>query len=286
MLDAATGQIIWSAAVGPGSTQGGIQWGTATDGRRIFFTESDADGVQYPLPNGQQITYSSYGALDVATGRVLWQVPEPHGGRSIGPVTYANGVVYAGAMNNWMYALDAGSGAELWQYQGAGSSNAGPAVVGGRLYWGNGYSRGGTASTRFYAFALPGGSASSSPSSSASRSPSASPSPSAPSSPPPAGACAAVYRVISQWPGGFQGEVTVRAGTAPVSGWSVRWTFANGQTITQLWNGTQTTSGTGVTVRNVSYNAAIPANGTTTFGFLANWSGANAIPSPVTCTSP
>ncbi|WP_432995350.1 cellulose binding domain-containing protein [Dactylosporangium sp. CA-233914] len=243
-----------------------MQWGTATDGRRVFFTESDADGVQYTLPNGQRIAYSSFGALDAATGRVLWQVPEPHGGRSISPVTYAGGVVYTGSMNNSMYALDASSGRTLWEYQGAGSSNAGPAIVGGRLYWGNGYSRGGTASTKFYSFALTAG-----PSS---------------SSPPPAGACTATYRVISQWPGGFQGEVTVKAGPAPVNGWSVRWAFASGQTITQLWNGTPTTSGANVTVRNVTYNVTIPAGATTTFGFLAGWNGTNAVPSPVTCSSP
>ncbi|MFI5915989.1 cellulose binding domain-containing protein [Dactylosporangium sp. NPDC051541] len=80
--------------------------------------------------------------------------------------------------------------------------------------------------------------------------------------------------------------MTVRAGTAAVNGWSVRWTFANGQTITQLWNGTQSTSGANVTVRNVSYNATIPANGTTTFGFLANWTGSNTVPTPISCSSP
>src|SRR6202045_404403 len=30
------GHIVWSAAVGPGGSLGGIQWGTATDGRRIY----------------------------------------------------------------------------------------------------------------------------------------------------------------------------------------------------------------------------------------------------------
>ncbi|GAB7044499.1 MULTISPECIES: outer membrane protein assembly factor BamB family protein [Catenuloplanes] len=155
MLDAATGEIIWSASVGPGSVLGGIEWGTATDGRRIYFAETNNDRVPYTLPDGRTIDYSSFGALDVATGRVLWQVPEPHGGLAVGPATVANGVVYHGALNGYMYALDAATGAVLWEFQGAGASNAGPAVVDGRLYWGNGYQRLGAASTTFYSFALP-----------------------------------------------------------------------------------------------------------------------------------
>ena len=73
------------------------------------------------------------------------------------------------------------------------------------------------------------------------------------------------------------------AGNGPVNGWSVRWTADSGQTITQVWNGTLSTSGSTVTVRNASYNGAIPASGSTTFGFLAN--GTPSTPMPI-CTSP
>jgi len=104
--------------------------------------------------------------------------------------------------------------------------------------------------------------------------------------PPVGGSCSATYRVVNQWNTGFQGEVTVKAGTAAINGWTVRWTFANGQTITQLWSGALTTSGSTNTVQNLSYNGALAANATTTFGFNANWNGTtNGIPTP-TCTSP
>ena len=84
------------------------------------------------------------------------KVPEPHGGLAHGAVSTANGVVYAGAMNGYMYALDAETGALLWEFLGEASSNAGPAIAGGSVYWGNGYSHNqGTASHTFYAFALP-----------------------------------------------------------------------------------------------------------------------------------
>lgn len=88
---------------------------------------------------------------------------------------------------------------------------------------------------------------------------------------------------MNSWPGGFQGEVTVTAGSTAVNGWTVRWTLGSGQTITQLWSGTLTTNGSAVTVSNASYNGTVPASGSTVFGFLAN--GTPSTPS-LTCTSP
>ncbi len=77
----------------------------------------------------------------------------------------------------------------------------------------------------------------------------------------------------------------MKAGTAAISAWTVRWTFANGQTISQLWNGALTASGASITVKNMSYNGAVAANATTMFGFNASWSNTNAVPT-LTCTSP
>jgi endo-1,4-beta-xylanase len=104
-----------------------------------------------------------------------------------------------------------------------------------------------------------------------------------PTSQPPGGACGASYRTVGSWSGGFQGEVTVTAGSSAVNGWAVRWTLSSGQTITQVWSGTLSGSGSNVTVQNASYNGSVPASGSTTFGFLAN--GTPSTPS-LTCTSP
>ncbi len=103
------------------------------------------------------------------------------------------------------------------------------------------------------------------------------------SSPPPAvGACSATYRTVNSWSGGFQGEVTVKAGNAAINGWTVTWT-QSGQ-ISQLWNGTLSTGGSTVTVKNVGYNGALGAGASTTFGFLANGTPAAAL--APTCSSP
>ncbi|HET9894525.1 MAG TPA: PQQ-binding-like beta-propeller repeat protein [Streptosporangiaceae bacterium] len=157
-VDAASGKILWGTRVGPGGLQGGIMWGSATDGQRIYAAEADDQSLPYTLPAGQTINYGSFAALDPATGRVLWQVPDPKGAADKAALTVANGVLYAGSMSGTMYALNAANGAILWQYQGAGSSNAGPAVVGSCVYWGNGYGIDGvgTQSTTFYAFGLGG----------------------------------------------------------------------------------------------------------------------------------
>jgi hypothetical protein len=104
-----------------------------------------------------------------------------------------------------------------------------------------------------------------------------------PSSPPPAGACTATYRTINAWPGGFQAEVSVAAGSSAINGWTARWTLASGQAITQLWSGTFTTSGSAVTVKNAAWNGSVNAGAATTFGFTAN--GTASTPT-LTCTSP
>jgi endo-1,4-beta-xylanase len=98
--------------------------------------------------------------------------------------------------------------------------------------------------------------------------------------------CTATYRVTGQWNGGYQGEVTVRNdSSATLSGWTVKWTLASGQTVNNVWNGTLTTSGQNVSVRNASYNGSVAAGGTTTFGFLGSSTGSNPVPTAV-CTTP
>ncbi|MCC2321597.1 cellulose binding domain-containing protein [Cellulomonas xiejunii] len=97
--------------------------------------------------------------------------------------------------------------------------------------------------------------------------------------PPPSAGCTATYTTTNSWPGGFQGEVTVRAGAA-ISGWTVSWTGSN--QIQQLWNGTLAPQGDRVVVSNVSWNGSIPANGSASFGFLG--SGTPSTPT-LTCTA-
>ncbi|MEV5208959.1 cellulase family glycosylhydrolase [Micromonospora sp. NPDC053740] len=105
-----------------------------------------------------------------------------------------------------------------------------------------------------------------------------------PTTPPPAGACTATYTVTNQWQGGFQGEVRVTAGARAITGWSAKWTFANGQSVSQSWNVALTSSGTTVTARNTDYNGRLAAGSSASFGFLGSWTGTNS-PPVVSCTA-
>jgi endo-1,4-beta-D-glucanase Y len=89
--------------------------------------------------------------------------------------------------------------------------------------------------------------------------------------------CTVNYAVQQQWGNGFIGNVTIGVDTA-VSGWTLTFNFPGNQTITNMWGGTYTQSGSSVTINNESWNSNIPANGTTNFGFQANFSGSNNPP--------
>ncbi|MGC5028479.1 cellulase family glycosylhydrolase [Micromonospora sp. DT229] len=95
--------------------------------------------------------------------------------------------------------------------------------------------------------------------------------------------CAATYRVVNSWQGGYQAEVTVRnPGTTAIGGWTVGWTAPAGTTISSLWNGRLTTSGTSVTVRNEPYNGQLAASASTTFGLTGSGSD---VPGALTCAA-
>ncbi|WP_328975276.1 cellulase family glycosylhydrolase [Streptomyces canus] len=99
----------------------------------------------------------------------------------------------------------------------------------------------------------------------------------------PAGSCSVGYRVVGEWQGGFQGEIAIRnTGTSAVSGWKLAFTFANGQTVSNMWGGTAAQSGGSVTVTPASYTQTIPAGGSVTVGFIGSKGATNAAPTAFT----
>ncbi len=112
-------------------------------------------------PSGIIATGGMWSALDPATGRIIWQTAEP----AFGPVSVANGVVYAGSMDpaGHMRALDAKTGKILWSFASGGSVAGAPAIADGIVFWGLGYTHlnsatvtNSTANNVFYAFAPKG----------------------------------------------------------------------------------------------------------------------------------
>ncbi|MEV4102856.1 glycoside hydrolase family 6 protein [Nonomuraea sp. NPDC049649] len=89
--------------------------------------------------------------------------------------------------------------------------------------------------------------------------------------PPGEDGCTASLTVVNSWQGGFQAEVTVRnSGSSSLNGWRTDWSWSGGQSISQLWNGDHTQSGSSVSVKNLGWNGTIGGGATTTFGFLAS----------------
>ncbi|WP_416904408.1 cellulose binding domain-containing protein [Micromonospora echinospora] len=96
-----------------------------------------------------------------------------------------------------------------------------------------------------------------------------------PTTPPPGSApCAVSYSITGQWQGGFQADITVRnTGSTGVDGWSLTWSFANGQQVSQGWNATYSQSADRVTATNAGHNAVIAPGGAVSFGFVGSTSG-------------
>ncbi|WP_420122201.1 PQQ-binding-like beta-propeller repeat protein [Nakamurella sp.] len=137
---------------GPGGTAGGLQWGSAVDGRRVYTANANSNAKPY-----LGSTDGIWTALDAASGRIVWQSRPSGGGGTSGPVTAANGVVFGCSLDpsGRMYALDAATGTELWSFASGGSCLSGAAVSNGTVYWGSGYANlGGTPNNKLFAFAL------------------------------------------------------------------------------------------------------------------------------------
>lgn len=96
--------------------------------------------------------------------------------------------------------------------------------------------------------------------------------------------CHVVYSITNQWPGGFQGALSItNTGTTTINGWSLVFSFDNGQTITQIWNASATQSGSKVTAINAPYDATIaPGSTLNSVGFLGSWNGTNTAPTAFT----
>jgi polyvinyl alcohol dehydrogenase (cytochrome) len=176
-LDPDSGEVNWRGHSGSSGPLGGMEFGTATDGERIYFADSNAKFPSYTpqpntMPDGMVIKYGSVGAFDAATGERLWQVPDPAGAQLSAtsescdslagtgancsgpfikaPVTVAAGVVYTCSIESegHMYAFDAHDGSLLWRYKSGSSCETGPAILDGVIYWASGQT--------LRAFAVPG----------------------------------------------------------------------------------------------------------------------------------
>ncbi len=173
-FDRDTGRVVWGTQVNPGGTRGGIQWGSAVQGGRIFVSASNANYIWSQPIGGNQLTNGGYwSALDASSGQIIWQtpteakqpVPTNKSGRTIKPpagafartegaVSVANGVMYGSDTAGNFVALEATTGRQIWNFQSGGAAIDAPAIVGGTVFWGDGYGDIGKSNSKLYAFTV------------------------------------------------------------------------------------------------------------------------------------
>jgi polyvinyl alcohol dehydrogenase (cytochrome) len=169
------GKPAWSRQVAPAGLTGGLQWGSATDGDRIFvavansgLTGSGTTPGAWVLKDGSTTTAGGWASLDAKDGGVNWTTKDPVGSRAEAAVSGANGVVFGcnlDQVNGTMYALHARTGKVLWSHNsGSGASpfvtgifgacNAGPSISDGMVFWGTGTFQGAPGPRKMLAFGL------------------------------------------------------------------------------------------------------------------------------------
>ena len=175
------GEILWQTRVGKGGTNGGVQWGMASDGQRVYASVSDL--VRKAIP-GAAVQIGSppdptqgggLTALRISNGEKVWYAaPQPCGPTpkcspaQPAAVTAIPGVVFSGSDDGHLRAFATEDGRVLWDFdtvreyqtangvRGRGGSldGAGPVIVGGMLFVNSGYARnGGIAGNVLLAFA-------------------------------------------------------------------------------------------------------------------------------------
>ncbi len=135
-------------------------------------SEGDGSHVQTTLVTSGVTTDGGYwSARDADTGRILWQTPtaalapppalavapQPPAGAlasTDGSVAVAGGVMYGEDAAGNLVALDAATGAILFDYPSGGSGIVGPAISNGTLYRPSGYDLTGATSNTLYEFSL------------------------------------------------------------------------------------------------------------------------------------
>ncbi|MET0271798.1 MAG: PQQ-binding-like beta-propeller repeat protein [Phenylobacterium sp.] len=137
-LDAATGKVRWHRQFGEGTALGGVHWGIATDGVRVFAPISDPG-----VPAGKSA--AGLYAVDIASGKIAWEwraAPDCGGGRDkrnpgcairygiSAPPLVIDGAVVAGGLDGRVYVFDAKTGKVLSTHDTA-TSYASPTKVAG-----------------------------------------------------------------------------------------------------------------------------------------------------------
>lgn len=164
------GKLLWQTRVGTGGTNGGVQWGMASDGRNVYASVSDV--VRLPGAGGPSLIGNAQldpqkggglTALNIADGTKAWFAPgtpctPPRPGCSPAQpaaLTALPGAVFSGSMDGHFRAFSTDDGRLLWDFDtlktfttvngvsasGGSLDGAGPLIAGGMVFVNSGYPR-------------------------------------------------------------------------------------------------------------------------------------------------
>jgi polyvinyl alcohol dehydrogenase (cytochrome) len=168
-LNPDSGEVIWTRKLGRGGLVGGVHFGMALAGDRLFVPINDSE-VGINTLSGEQATSSKWPgeprpglyALDIRSGEVLWSwnAEDICDGREFckagnaPAITATPDLVLAGSLDGYLRIHDATSGEVLWRFNtaqkfttvsgqsalgGAMAGGAGPLLHDGFLYVNSGY---------------------------------------------------------------------------------------------------------------------------------------------------
>jgi polyvinyl alcohol dehydrogenase (cytochrome) len=157
------GEIRWQIRIGKGGTLGGIEWGSAADGSKVYVALSDLHGAR--MPNGliNEVDPKLGGgmfALTIEKGERAWYTPPPGCGEKkrcspaqSAAVSAIVGAAFSGSVDGHLRAYSTANGSILWDFdtvrayktvngveaRGGSLDVGGPAIAGGMLFVNSGY---------------------------------------------------------------------------------------------------------------------------------------------------
>jgi polyvinyl alcohol dehydrogenase (cytochrome) len=123
-VDPDRGKLVWKQRVGRGGIEGGIHFGMAVAGDRLFVPINDMTDAVYGVKYPEAAKPGVY-ALNIGSGRTLWAQPNDGAlckGRAFctggfsAAVAVSGELVLTGSIDGWLRFHDAGTGQILWQY--------------------------------------------------------------------------------------------------------------------------------------------------------------------------
>jgi hypothetical protein len=97
-----------------------------------------------------------------------------------------------------------------------------------------------------------------------------------------ASACQLSYSVSSDWGSGFTAAITIQNTGSAITSWTLGYSYAGNQKISQGWSGNWSQSGAAITVTNASWNGSLATGASTQIGANFTYSGTNTAPTAFT----